>query len=316
MFFERLIQRFALAQSGSIAIIAASAIPLALLMASGAIDFAYIYKQRSTIQTAADSAALAGARGLSMSDAKRDNINEVVKAVVGRFVKNNSSLNAGAIKVSSSFRTSPLEVGVDVSQSIPTFFGKMFGTGAVTIKAHATARIVGQPNICLLGLNRFDGGTITLEKTSRLTGVQCAVFSNSSHNDSIKSKENSHLSAYNTCSRGGFEGEKNNFNPLPIVDCPGFEDPLSSRPEPASGNCTFKDPVEIEKSKELSPGTYCGGLYVKKSAKVTLKPGIYIMKNGPLVVTDEAELRSKGAGIFFTGNGADLLFDRDTTISM
>ena len=77
VFFERLIQRFALAQSGSIAIIAASAIPLALLMASGAIDFAYIYKQRSTIQTAADSAALAGARGLSMSDAKRDNINEV-----------------------------------------------------------------------------------------------------------------------------------------------------------------------------------------------------------------------------------------------
>ena len=194
--FERLIQRFALAQSGSIAIIAASAIPLALLMTSGAIDFAYINKQRSTIQTAADSAALAGARGLSMSDAKRDNIAEVVKAVIGQFVKNNSSLKAGAVSVSSSFRTSPLEVGVDVSQSIPTFFGKMFGTGSVTVKAHATARIVGQPNICLLGLNRFDGGTITLEKTSRLTGVQCAVFFNSSHNASIKSKENSHLSAF------------------------------------------------------------------------------------------------------------------------
>ena len=40
------------------------------------------------------------------------------------------------------------------------------------------------------------------------------------------------------------------------------------------------------------------------------------MKDGPLVVTDEAELHSKGAGLFFTGNGADLLFDRDTTISM
>ncbi len=307
---------FARCRSGSIALIAAAGIPLMLLMASGAIDFAYIYKQRSVLQSAADSAAIAGARGLSMSDAKRENVAEVVKVVVNGFVKNNKTSRADQLTVATKLSESPLEVSVDVTQTVPTFFGKMFGMGDVKVQAHATARIIGQPNICLLGLNRFDGGTIMLEKAARLTGVQCAVFSNSSHNDSIKSKEQSHLSAYNTCARGGFEGDKRNFNPMPMVDCPRFDDPLAGRPEPPATGCTFKDPVEIESDRNLQPGIYCGGLYVKKSAKVTLSPGLYVMKDGPLVVTDEAELISKGAGIFFTGNGADLLFDRDTTIKM
>ena len=101
-----------------------------------------------------------------------------------------------------------------------------------------------------------------------------------------------------------------------MVDCPSFEDPLRARPEPPVSGCTHKDPVEVEFDRQLSPGIYCGGLYIKKSARVTLRPGIYVMKDGPLVVTDSAELHSSGAAFYFTGNGADLLFDRDTTISI
>ena len=308
--------RFARCRDGSIAIIAAGAVPLMLLMASGAIDYAFIYKQRGALQSAADAAAIAGARGLSMSDAQRDNVAEVVKAVVKYSVKSNTSRNMGQLAVSSAVSTSPIEVTVKVSQSISTFFGKLFGTSAVAVTVNATARVIGQPHICVLGLNRFASGTISLEKEARVTGENCAVFSNSSHQNSIQSKNSSNLTADLICSRGGKDGTKGNFNPEPLTDCPGFEDPLAGRPEPSVGKCDHEHELVITTNQSLSPGVYCGGITIEAGARVELQSGIYVIKDGPLTVTRGGQLIGKEVGLFFTGRGASLLFDRDSTISL
>ena len=118
------------------------------------------------------------------------------------------------------------------------------------------------------------------------------------------------------CSRGGKEGSKGNFNPEPMIDCPAFDDPLAGRPEPTVGDCGKSKKTVVDVDGQLGPGVHCEGLIVENGARLELLPGIHIFKDGQLEVKDGASLIGKGVGLFFTGNGATLKFDRESTISL
>ncbi len=66
----------------------------------------------------------------------------------------------------------------------------------------------------------------------------------------------------------------------------------------------------------LSPGTYCGGIRISKGAAVTLNPGIYVFKDGPLDVSGGATLKGANVGLYLSGKGAVLRFDADTKIDL
>jgi hypothetical protein len=105
-----------------------------------------------------------------------------------------------------------------------------------------------------------------------------------------------------------------------------IEDPLKDRAAPPIGACaTLPYPLNllnvlaiktIDKDITLEPGTYCAGLHITKDAVVTLKPGIYVMKDGPLVVDKKATLTGTDVAFYFTGNNGGLVFDKKTTISL
>jgi hypothetical protein len=192
----------------------------------------------------------------------------------------------------------------------------VFGTTSRQLVANSVARVVGRPNICVLGLDPSEGGTISLEQHALVTGQDCAVFSNSSHSNGIKAKNSSTLTARFICSRGGKEGGPGNFSPEPVTDCPSFEDPLAMRPEPAAQSCLETGLIIDGGTRTLQPGTYCGGITVKGGATVTLDPGIYIIKSGPLLVTGGAELRGEYVGFYYTGTGALFNFTQSSTISL
>jgi hypothetical protein len=88
---------------------------------------------------------------------------------------------------------------------------------------------------------------------------------------------------------GGFSGKRAQVTPSPTADCPVISDPLASQVAPPAGSCGASN---TDKKVEggvvsLPPGTYCG-LTVTKGAQVTLqKDGIYVIKDGPLVVKNE-----------------------------
>ncbi|MGU3539819.1 hypothetical protein [Methylobacterium sp. A54F] len=50
---------------------------------------------------------------------------------------------------------------------------------------------------------------------------------------------------------------------------------------------------------DLNLGTYCGGLHIIKNVVVNLRPDIYVMKDGPLVVDKSASVTGIGVGFFF-----------------
>jgi putative Flp pilus-assembly TadE/G-like protein len=73
---------------------------------------------------------------------------------------------------------------------------------------------------------------------------------------------------------------------------------------------------EYDQSVTISPGVYCGGLLIGGNTDVFLQPGIYVMKDGPLYVSENARIVGTNVGFYFTGNGSTLFLDSNTSISL
>lgn len=66
----------------------------------------------------------------------------------------------------------------------------------------------------------------------------------------------------------------------------------------------------------LEPGVYCGGLFIGSGITAKLKEGDYIIKDGPLYVTEEANIEGEYVGFFFTGKDSNIYFGPHTTINL
>ncbi|NOU05404.1 MAG: pilus assembly protein [Hyphomicrobiaceae bacterium] len=302
--------------AGGVAINFAICLSVLLMLAGGTLDYTQAISQRSKLQAAVDAAALAAARELGLADAKRENVAAVIEAMVASSMSSNTSKRYIAPTVATAIRDNPLEVSVTARQMTVPQFGNTFGMTPKEISVNAVARIVGRPNICVLALDPSASGAIALEKNARVTGQNCAVFSNSTHTNSIKAKNSSALSASLICSAGGKDGGPGNFTPQPVTDCPTFDDPLASRPEPSVGRCNSAAPTRIMSSQTLLPGTYCGGLEIGGSAMVDLSPGVYVIKDGQLLIKDTASIKGTGVGLFMTGIGATVRFEQGSSIDL
>jgi len=296
---------------GNVAVVTALLLPVLLMVSGVTLDYASLSTQRAKLQAIVDGAAVAAGRELTLAGTDKARVLAVARAFIDSRRDANYTLKA-------KIDTEALRVELDVSVPSETAFGKAFGLETVVpeISAMAISEIVGTQRICVLGLNKNDGGTIGLDKSAKITANGCAVFSNSRHGDSIKAKERSELRADLICSAGGIEGPKDNFIPAAIQDCPRFEDPLSGRGTVASGNCTFTEKIEAFKATTLDPGTYCEGLVIGGNATVNLNPGTYIFEKNGLEVKDTARVLGSDVTLVFSGAGSKLLFDRDTSIRL
>jgi hypothetical protein len=80
-----------------------------------------------------------------------------------------------------------------------------------------------------------------------------------------------------------------------------------SKPTIAQTACQPVPNTNANSEIVLSPGTYCGGLKFE-NGKVTLSPGIYVIKDGPFSLRGNVEVKGEGVGIYLTGADARLDF--------
>lgn len=313
-----LAKRFSAEKGGAMLVKFAMLTPILFGATAFTIDYSVLHNQQSRLQGAADAGALAAAKELGLSDAKTENVQAIVQAVVESYLRDNQDTpyGGGTLSVSATLKNEPLEVDVVATQTINLPFGGTSGISNNELSAHAVARIAGRPNVCVLGLDPSEVGTISLEQNALVTGRNCAVFSNSSHVNGLKSKNSARLSASLICSRGGKDGARGSFVPDPIVDCPSFDDPLAGRPEPIVEACLETDLVVSGQTRTLTPGTYCGGLQITNASAVTLTPGIYVIKDGPLTVDGGSSIEGENTGFFFIGAGATFDFASQSSISL
>jgi hypothetical protein len=318
-------------ERGALMPLAAVTLPVVLLLTGATLEFGLRSRGESQLRVAADAAALAAVRELSISSAgDLARISAVARSVV------NAQLDLPLGDTSTQVDASPTPekggVRVVVEQSSAATVG-LFGSSRI-ITAAATARRMGAGKLCVLALstrNSVIPQALNMEDRSSLNAVDCGVFSNSESKQGVAVERSAVLKASLICSAGGFHIHGKNstvgYHGERRTDCPLVEDPLKDRPQPMAGECVHKDhrgrpeKLVITESRDLYAGTYCGGIDIRgKDTVVTLRPrggdDVVIIKDGELRVSGSAKLYGRGVGIAFNGQKAFFEFAGQSTIEL
>lgn len=305
---------FARNACGNVAVIFGLAAGALALAAVGAMDYASSVATRSNLQAAADAAATASARELYLVNADDRHVRSVAETIATAKLVSDSSLASYTIDAVVNSDRNAVTTTINSRKTVA--FAGLLGSSETPISVDATAQIVGTGRICAIGLESSQSNTVYLEKSARLTAKNCAVFSNSTSKFGISAHNSSRLTSEFTCSAGGYKGASSNYRPVPETDCPAVPDPLAQRPPPPIGSCVARDLRLTAGTHSLKPGTYCGGITLTKTASVTLKPGIFVIKDGPLIVDKTAKLKGDYVGLYFAGDKATLKFAKDALIDL
>lgn len=359
---RQIFRSFAGRDAGSVAMTFGIAASVLLAAGGMAIDIGIVTLKTNQLQRAADAGALAAARELQVANATEAQ----VIAVATETVQSNLQKYGASVNVSVVVGDDKRSVSVKADLPVKTFFMDWTEGEGVAVDAVAGIHNAGIP-LCVLGLSQRLGGVqkpgVTLNENARLSGDSCAVYSNATRRDAIRSDSGALLEAGLICSSGGAMGGVDNFNPAPITDCPIFKDPLAGRPEPTIGSCDYTNVqhgfdavfnisermvqneisaetydesgnpadkrIYPEKEQEpvdtsgydrsvitLEPGVYCGGLVLGGGVTVNLRAGDYIIKDGPLYITQEAILQGENVGFFFSGDDSNIYFGPHTQINL
>ena len=293
--------------------------PVVFAIVGVAIDYFMMVHIKGQLQTAADSAAIAGVKELSLAGVTEKQI----KAVAESFVYTNlgelseKDLESGDLSVDIKIAKQDRTVEVAVKQEWTPFFLQFVDSSVTPIRATAQAKTIGQRLACVLGLSELTPPGVQLWSNASLVADGCDVYSNTSLPLGLVVNDNATLKADLICVTGGYVAlSPGAVKPKPLTDCPKFDDPLASREAPKVGACDHLAMIIINQNKTLNPGVYCGGLTILGNSKVKLNPGVYIINNGLLKVSGTATMTGENVGFYLSGMLTLMLFDSGTTIDL
>ena len=294
-------------ERGSVAVIFALTLPVVAAVAAVALDYKSAANVRSDLQTTADSAALAGVQELLNANHGTSQSQSNAKEMAAKYA---STLAAEASQqISSTIDT----VTVELSQNQATYFGGILQQQSIPLKVRAVATIMTLPNACMLALGKNEPIGIGLVGSAKINAPDCLIQSNSTSPTSIKTQGAANLDGWKVCTAGGTSGV--NSSPPP-ERCSDSKDPYASRQlQNEVGACNFNDKKVKNHLAALTPGVYCGGLDIQ-SADVTLAPGLYVIKDGPLSMKGNSTLTGAAASILLSGSGAILDLQGNSIITL
>ena len=302
--------KFARCTSGGMASALAIAATALFMVAGGATDYGIMLNKRAKLQSLADSAAIAAARELTVSNVTES---QVVAAATNFAQQEAGTGGSLAVSVKTDLKT---EVGVELSETWSPIFAHLFARDVTPIKVTAAARLFGGSKLCVLGLDEVTANTIKLANSASLTANSCSVISNSTSSNSLVAGKGATLTAEDILVAGGYAGSSSSFTPMPTPDSPKLADPLADRSPPSFGGCDHNAyTTGSAASYTLYPGVYCGGLTLSSST-VTFEPGIYVIKDGPLDVVGTAQIKGENVGFYLTGADARFNFSSNTSVSL
>ncbi len=313
-----LIQRYLGNQRGSIAIMAAIATPILVGALGVAIDYVSMSRINTQMQAAADSAALAGVKELSLSGANESHIKAVIKTYVAdNFGESPSADGKGSLSIKTSIVRNKNTVEVALEKKWVPFFLHFVSNNVTPIKVRARAGMMGQRLACVIGLSKLAPPGVQLWKDASLVADGCDVYSNTVLPTGLVVSDSATLKASLICVSGGYVALRPSaVVPPPLTDCPAFDDPLASRQPPKVGGCDYLATIILNQNKTLDPGVYCGGLIILGNSKVKLNPGIYIIANGLFTVAGSASMTGENVGFYLSGLETLMLFDSNSTIDL
>ena len=309
---HRVSKRYLNSSAGSTIVMFALVLPMLLGAIGVAIDFSTFTMKQQALQAAADQAALASAKELSIVS----NSDPIVRAAAMNFLTEGlRGRDENAVGTATVDRKAG-SVKVQVQEDWTPFFAQFIGADITPIKVSATASIAGEKNICMLALQSVGSKAIAMQQDAHLQANGCSVYSNSTDAAGIFIADAASMRATTICSAGGALSKSGSTSTAILTDCPTETDPLAARTIPSFGNCDFQNKSFNGGNVFLSPGVYCGGIQIMKSAKVTFAPGNYFLKDGPFLVKDTASITGTNVAFFLSGASATLNFRDNAKINL
>lgn len=329
---------------GALAPVVAVFMPLAFGAAGAAIDVSNSYVEQNRLQTAVDEATLVAARLLPDVEAARA---AAVKAFDDHYnielAERKDELGLDQDRVQPTDITfgrwdpeTRQVIAVDADEAPPntialtverhaangqgldTWFLAAFGIEQLDLEASAVARTEGGDGtgLCILALEPVAGEAVSVVGTADIGAPDCRIQVNSTAGDAIDARGVASITAAEICVVGGVRTRgPAELQPWPETGCAAVLDPLADFAPPAIGTCDHFG-RKVSGAATLEPGVYCGGLEITGSGAITLAPGIFVIKDGPLRVSGGGKLTGNGVAFHLAGNNARLHITGSTEIDI
>ena len=299
-------------RSGAAVILFGLAAPVVVVGGGAAIEYVSLTARRASMQKAADSAAIAAAQQLRLSNATDQVAINVARRMVRSTLERKGSL---AFRTTAAVEDERTAINVKIVEPTEGIFG---GCSAYRTcnssyrRRHAFSVQKALP--AHLGRRQGQGAEPRQVLVHDCDGLRHLFELD--EQEGHQHRRGRPVTASQVCSAGGVEQKAGAIvSPSASTDCPQVRDPLGGIPRPSVGPCVATK-LKVVSSVHLTPGRYCGGLEIKGSAQVTLASGTYVMDDGPLIVSDTASITGRNAGFFFTGSKGGMRLDPNTTISL
>jgi hypothetical protein len=282
---------FRRARAGNVAVVVALAVPVVATMTLGATDVAAVMGDRQRMRSVAESAAIAGARNLSVAMSESDALHHArafAEAYVAEW-ENGPEITVTAEIVTLDAEAKGVRVKLDARR--PSFFNDLLPPGGWQYDVFATASSVGSAPLCMLVTASKNDQDFLVEDSSSVSAPGCLVHSNGH----IK-VTGGNIEAARTQAVLGATG---NISPEPVTDAPPISDPFASLVINASTlKCGAQDTLKKSASlvlmtsgvHTLPPGDHCGTIDLSGDARLILAPGEHRFGGGWLWVRENARL--------------------------
>ena len=272
-----------------------------------AIDVGYQQYSKVRMQTAADAAALGGARELAASGSSN-----LVSAAQGDAAVNGytNSQNSVTVRVNhpptTGYYTSDnTAVEVLIYQKVPTFFLQVLGFTSGSVRARAVAHVGGGGGggTCFFTLDPSMPNAFSVSNGVNVSS-SCGIMVNSNSATALTATGGAHLSAPYISVVGKYTISNGaTISPAPTQGATAASNPFASLAPPSVGGCTYTNYSVPYGTVTLNPGTYCNGLNIGGGATVTMNAGTYIMKGGGMHFAGGSHVTGAGVMIYDTYGG-------------
>ncbi len=272
-------------------------------------DFSFMQHQRNMMQTAADSAAMAGAAELNYGD----------QVAGGRADAATNGYTNGSNSVTVAINNPPTSgpntsnsgyVEAIVTRQEPTYFLRALGVNTMTVSARAVAYEGNGPN-CIYVMNPSASGAMSANGNVTIDS-KCGLLVDSSSSSGLSVNGNSSISATTIGVVGGYSANGNtSFSPTPKTGVIAASDPLAYVQAPTVGSCAHTNfSLNGNNGSSGSPyqlyaGTYCDGISVNGNSVLHFNAGTYVLAGGGMLINGNSTMT--GTGITFyntTGTGS------------
>lgn len=284
-------------RNGGVApLLALGAIPL-LMSVGAAVDFSRASADRTAMQSALDSVALATVRAIAQ--------NTPVPDAQSLF---NSLLTKSEVKnVAVSATTNSTSAGTTVSLTaqgiLATAFMRLAGMSQLAIGVSSSAYTEKQTDGCVLALSKTASPAVSLGGSTTVGLSGCTLYSNSTSATAVSVGGSASLTADMIGAVGGVSASASNVDLTDGIatHLSPIADPYADVQVPSFSGCAQTN-FKVKSDTTIDAGVYCNGISINAGATLTLNPGVYFIDRGSLSINGGGALVGTGVTLIFTSS--------------